>query len=502
MRARALACWGWVAATGCGLAEMKVTQEPPRGGWELKVNSRLALVDERCSGPSCAQYPNPNECLALKVSVQRNGGVCGKCTANGSEREVCGGPIQGIPYLCGVQVRSERACVSCQDIFGKQVYSDCAGEPAVRQAGCYEASRPDGSPCQVCVDASQRVVQNNCGSASGSGFSDAAESPDAGQPTDAARLAAQRFGRGLLAEKLNLNLVDAGLPSSYQVGPDSEYQTDTWRLDGGFLDLANMYRRICESESDGQPTPESNNGEGWWRGTGLRCAYMGQVSMVQACGALSGEQLESEDDAKVGIFQEWSRSTGVLDKDYECVGSPLVLDLDGNGIEVKPSGTSFDLYGLGRAVSTTWISRGDALLSWDRNGNGRIDNGTELFGDATAAESGLASDGFHALSALDANHDGRLDKRDPTFRSLLLWKDDGDGISAPGELVPLWRSEIVSLALTARPSSQTSPDGSALALWSHFTRKDGSRGASCDVFFRTRPAASSPRLVWTEPSGQ
>ena len=66
---------------------------------------------------------------------------------------------------------------------------------------------------------------------------------------------------------------------------------------------------------------------------------------------------------------------------------PLVLDLDGDGVELISennwNGVLFDFNGNGIKTATQWVSSDDGLLVWDRNKNGKIDNGSELFGEDT-----------------------------------------------------------------------------------------------------------------------
>jgi hypothetical protein len=105
---------------------------------------------------------------------------------------------------------------------------------------------------------------------------------------------------------------------------------------------------------------------------------------------------------------------------------PIILDLDGNGLETVglAANVYFDFDGDGVLTKTGWAGANDALLVWDRNGNGRIDTGAELFGDFTVLPNGtLAPNGFAALAVLDANGDGVIDASDPAFAELKLWRD-------------------------------------------------------------------------------
>jgi hypothetical protein len=134
----------------------------------------------------------------------------------------------------------------------------------------------------------------------------------------------------------------------------------------------------------------------------------------------------------------------------EVTKSPIVLDLDGNGVTTTSvlDGTHFDLDGNGFAEQTGWVGHGDGLLVWDRNGNGEIDDGSELFGNYTKLTSGAnAANGFEALAEMDTNHDGQVNALDTNANQLRVWRDDdADGITDAGELLTLQEAGVSSLA--------------------------------------------------------
>lgn len=106
--------------------------------------------------------------------------------------------------------------------------------------------------------------------------------------------------------------------------------------------------------------------------------------------------------------------------------SPLVLDLDGNGVQTLglAAGVHFDHDGDGFAEATGWVAPSDGLLVRDLNGNGRIDSGRELFGSETLLSDGsTASNGFEALAELDTNRDGSVDQVEAASAGVLLWRD-------------------------------------------------------------------------------
>lgn len=167
---------------------------------------------------------------------------------------------------------------------------------------------------------------------------------------------------------------------------------------------------------------------------------------------------------------------------------PLALDLDGGGIETLgvQAGAHFDHDGNGFAERTGWVGPGDGLLVWDRNGDGRINDGGELFGDQTALASGRrAGNGFQALAEWDGNGDGRIDARDAVWAKLQVWQDgDGDGYTSARELRNLADLGIQSIGLDARDANVADPQGNTLARVGSFTRVDGSTGQVGDYLLR------------------
>lgn len=132
--------------------------------------------------------------------------------------------------------------------------------------------------------------------------------------------------------------------------------------------------------------------------------------------------------------------------------SPLVLDLDGDGIRLSgpEGGVMFDLAASGTPTATGWtLGADDAFLVRDLDGNGAIDDGSELFGSATRKRDGTpAANGFEALKELDDDHDGRLTPRDAAWTTLRAWIDrNHDGVVEPGEILTLDEAGIAWIAV-------------------------------------------------------
>jgi len=170
--------------------------------------------------------------------------------------------------------------------------------------------------------------------------------------------------------------------------------------------------------------------------------------------------------------------------------TPIALDLDGNGVHTLSAnvGAVFDVNADGRAESVGWLSASDAWLALDRNGNGLIDDGSELFGSGTTMPDGSkALDGFAALRVLDINHDGVIDAKDAAFASLSVWVDANSNTRTDaGELRTLSQAGIESLSLVAKPTAIID-QGNLIGLMGSYTTTDGSSHEMADVWLSASP---------------
>lgn len=194
--------------------------------------------------------------------------------------------------------------------------------------------------------------------------------------------------------------------------------------------------------------------------------------------------------------------------EYVCVeglcssASPILIDVDGNGFKLtnRAGGVKFDLNADGTADLLSWTvpNSDDAWLVLDRDANGTIDTGRELFGNATLQSpppAGYVNNGFNALLEFDkpengGNQDGKITESDTIFSSLLAWQDTNhNGISESSELHSLTSLGITSLDCDYKESRRRDEHGN----WFRYRAKVGdTRDAhlgkwAWDVFLVSKP---------------
>lgn len=179
--------------------------------------------------------------------------------------------------------------------------------------------------------------------------------------------------------------------------------------------------------------------------------------------------------------------------------SPIIIDTTGTGISlVNPQfGPQFDLRGAGIKSVVSWtgfFEKSVGFLALDRNGNGVIDDGTELFGNFTAQPDSPNKNGFAALAEFDkpengGNGDGVISSLDAVWPRLRIWIDTNhNGISEPNELMPLSAFHIEAIELKYVEDRHTDQWGNAFRYKAKVISDNSGKGTpgrwAYDVFLK------------------
>jgi hypothetical protein len=213
------------------------------------------------------------------------------------------------------------------------------------------------------------------------------------------------------------------------------------------------------SQPGTKPTPvacTSYAGDGCKPGDTRSCGYGGPEA---------GLTMDCELVPNAGCTTQWN---------YMGCDTPLVLSFDGAPVEYQTDRAhAFDVNGT-RSQLTDWPTARTPWLALDRDGNGSIDDGSELFGSMTALSSGRrAPSGFAALRELDADGDGKITPADPGFPRLVVWSDrDGDRRSSADELTPASSWQLLSIDLDYSADPRCDPRGNCEVERASFRWRD------------------------------
>jgi hypothetical protein len=284
------------------------------------------------------------------------------------------------------------------------------------------------------------------------------------EPAKSAYEAGVEHGRQLYIDHLNDRLAD--------LGQDMEYPNNIQQIQVCTVDTTMLGPALTEALDDAD-------------------GYASDNPLCESFAPSTVEQVALRDDVdrqfNLGIRQgattEHSLAEEAIFEEVPCnVGDPLVVDVAGDGVSLEPLATSrarFDLFATGSALPTAWIRGDDAWLVLDRDGDGAISSGRELFGNFVG-DRGFdeVPTGFDHLARYDrasegGNGDGVIDASDAIFDRLRLWQDaDGDGRSCRAELHRLGELGIAAIRLSYVEHRGSDPH---LSHRSTFVRTDEGR---------------------------
>lgn len=266
--------------------------------------------------------------------------------------------------------------------------------------------------------------------------------------------------------------------------PDVDFPTASslsWkqRWVGKYVTTDNQGYNICGNFSATIYTQPPRRCTACGNAAGIRCSGGGTGCLSGL--TTSGEVLKEGDSTDLCSPcnpDQWEldacwQSGGVYDYgSCQCGQSPIVIDVLGNGFNLTnaQNGVNFDINGDGIQDRIAWSSANsdDAWLALDRNDNGTIDSGKELFGNSTqqpAPPTGEMKNGFLALAEFDkiangGNADGKINRLDAVFANLRLWQDlNHNGVSEANELKTLTELGLARIDLDYRESRRTDEFG-------------------------------------------
>ncbi|HEB6950045.1 TPA: hypothetical protein R0445_004666, partial [Salmonella enterica subsp. enterica serovar Hvittingfoss] len=182
-----------------------------------------------------------------------------------------------------------------------------------------------------------------------------------------------------------------------------------------------------------------------------------------------------------GILSGPSTSDAYQNSRYD----PIVIDLNGDGVKTisKSAGLVFDHDGNFFAENTGWVSPEDGLLVLDKDHDGKIGSGNELFGSNTILNNGQkATNGYEALREYDENHDGVIDKNDSIWSQLKIWQDKNSNATVEdGEILSLDQLNIAGIKLNYQNINNTDSEGNAHLQQGEVVYKDGHTGTAEDI---------------------
>lgn len=276
--------------------------------------------------------------------------------------------------------------------------------------------------------------------------------------------------------------------------------TDYGRTDPTWCDNAKVHESAYPCTNHDPLQCESLSG--YWDERSCTCALPPQGGCADSCPSFQQYAPQTCFGPVDWCFYPDTGCESGLEANGRCCctwDTPIIIDVLGNGFDLTSveNGVNFDLHGVGVTSRISWTAPNsdDAFLALDRNGNGVIDNGSELFGNTTPQSEpvqGVTRNGFFALAEYDkpangGNADGVIDRRDAAYESLRLWRDlNHNGVSEPGELGRLLDWQVQAISLEFKESRRRDEWGNGFRYRSRVSGSNLGRWAY-DVVLQTNP---------------
>lgn len=250
--------------------------------------------------------------------------------------------------------------------------------------------------------------------------------------------------------------------------------TGSSRLSAGSLSVSGWHGRSLQAlEADGESTRRSVQSS--VAAVKLDLSYVrAQALQMRGVTAADGSSLVVQ-TSSLQTSSSVQLDLGIGSVQAVRTGDPLVLDLDGTGVTTTgvADGVSFDLDGDGRQERVSFATGGSWMLALDRDGNARIDDGRELFGDQNGA-----AHGFAELARYDDNADGRIDAQDEVYAKLRLLQVDEQGRQVTQSLA---EGDVTAIELGYQNVRKAIDLYDSVAQSGRFQRADGTSGEAADV---------------------
>ena len=194
-------------------------------------------------------------------------------------------------------------------------------------------------------------------------------------------------------------------------------------LESGQTKASSLRLSLTSSSSDSS-VPAQNRGSTTWN----REIRSSQFTAEAEATTFSAEGIVQTSDGRSISFnvdlemsREFIQATEFVTKDtVQIMTDPLVINMDVDSAEVTGQKFFFDIDSDGKEDEISRLGTGSGFLALDKNGDGIIGNGSELFGAKTG-------DGFSELAEYDSDGNGWIDENDSIFSSLKVWTKDSDG---------------------------------------------------------------------------